>query len=62
MFAGKLTRQVEYLKEELGSEVTAKDKCRDEIRELQRALEQSTETRVCSQCFFTILGMEWSPF
>ncbi|XP_052274674.1 coiled-coil domain-containing protein 150-like [Dreissena polymorpha] len=43
---GKLTRQVEYLKEELGSEVTAKDKCRDEIRELQRALEQSTETRM----------------
>ncbi|XP_052226165.1 coiled-coil domain-containing protein 150-like isoform X2 [Dreissena polymorpha] len=43
---GKLTRQVEYLKEELGSEVTAKEKCRDEIRELQRALEQSTETRM----------------
>ncbi|XP_052769596.1 coiled-coil domain-containing protein 150-like isoform X4 [Mya arenaria] len=43
---GKLTRQVEYLKEELGSEVNAKGKAKQEIQDLQKALSQSSETRM----------------
>lgn len=43
---GKLTRHVEYLKEELNSEQNAKSKAREEIRELQKALGQAAETRV----------------
>lgn len=43
---GKLTRQVEYLKEELNSEQNARSKAREEIRELQKALGQAAETRM----------------
>ncbi|XP_060580198.1 coiled-coil domain-containing protein 150-like isoform X3 [Ruditapes philippinarum] len=43
---GKLTRQVEYYKEELNSEHNAKEKARDEIKELQKALGQAAETRM----------------
>ena len=37
---------MEYLKEELGSEVQGKEKAKDEIKELQNALGRATETRV----------------
>ncbi|XP_053379016.1 coiled-coil domain-containing protein 150-like isoform X2 [Mercenaria mercenaria] len=43
---GKLTRQVEYYREELNSELDSKEKAREEIRELQKALGQAAETRM----------------
>jgi len=44
--SGKLTRQVEYLKEELGSEIASREKSKMEVEELQKALETASETRV----------------
>jgi len=49
--SGKLTRQVEYLKEELGSEIASREKSKMEVEELQKALKTASETRVV---FFTV--------
>lgn len=43
---GKLTRQVEYLKEEVENESKAKDRAKAEIRELHKVLGDASETRV----------------
>ena len=43
---GKLTRQIEYLREEVNTETKAKDRAKAEIRELQKVLGDASETRV----------------
>lgn len=43
---GKLTRQVEYLREELRTESKAKETAKAEIKELQKVLGDASETRV----------------
>ena len=43
---GKLTRQIEYLREEVSTESKAKERAKSEISELQKVLGDASETRV----------------
>ena len=48
---GKLTRQIEYLREEVNNESKAKDRAKAEIRELQKVLGDASETRVSTSVY-----------